>query len=116
MTFEPRGVSGHIDHVTVSLTTSYVFERTPFIKTLLYFCHTDWQVKKIKKAIGDYFIYFPPGYKKSQIGKTVDINAVWDIKVAAMKKHQSQIHDVNLILGFLQKLPKKEHFLVSKRL
>src|SRR3989344_4769755 len=36
LTFEPRGVSGHIDHVTVSMVTSYVFERLSFVKKLLY--------------------------------------------------------------------------------
>lgn len=115
LTFEPRGVSGHIDHITVSMVASYLFERLPYIKTLLYYCHTDWQVRIIKKFLKDYFVYFPPGYKPSEIGLTVDIKPVWKIKEKAMRVHKSQIHDVNRILTFLKLMPKKEYFLVLKK-
>ena len=115
LTFEPRGVSGHIDHVTVSMVVSYLFERLPYVKTLLYYCHTDWQVKIIKTFLKDYFVYFPPGYKSAEIGKTVDIKPVWKIKERAMKVHKSQMHDVNRILAFLKLMPKKEYFLVLKK-
>lgn len=115
LTFEPRGVSGHIDHITVSMVTSYVFEHLKFVKKLLYYCHTDWQVKVIKSFIKDYFVYFPPGYKSTEINLTVDIGDVWKIKEKAMKMHVSQIHDVKRILAFLKLMPKKEYFLVLKK-
>ncbi|MDO8609865.1 MAG: PIG-L family deacetylase, partial [bacterium] len=38
ITNEPRGVSGHIDHVTISMVTSYVFNKLPSAKTILYHC------------------------------------------------------------------------------
>lgn len=115
LTFEPRGVSGHIDHVTVSLVTSYLFEHQSYAKKLLYYCHTNWQVTIIKTFLRDYFIYFPPGYKKSDIGLTVDIGPVWKTKETAMKAHKSQAHDVKRILLFLKLMPKEEHFLVLKK-
>ena len=115
LTFEPRGVSGHIDHITVSLVTSYLFEHLEYVKELMYYCHTDWQVQIIKKLIGDYFIYFPPGYKQSDVNLVVDIKAVWQTKVEAMKKHQSQIHDVKMVLSFLEKMPLKEYFMVLSK-
>ncbi len=115
LTFEPHGVSGHLDHAAVSLVTSYVFEHLKFIKKVLYYCHTERQVKIIKKFIGDYFVYFPPGYKSSEISLTVDIKPVWKTKEKAMRVYKSQIHDVNRILTFLKLMPKKEHFLVLKR-
>src|SRR3989338_3179000 len=80
LTFEPRGISGHIDHITVSLATTYVFYKLPFVQKLLYFCISEEERKLIK----DYFIYFPPGYKKSQINQIVDVSDVWDTKVASM--------------------------------
>lgn len=115
LTFEPRGVSGHIDHITVSMVTTYIFEHLSFVKKILYYCHTDWQVKIIKTFLRDYFVYFPPGYKSTEIGLTVDIKPVWNIKEKAMRIHKSQIHDVNRILTFLKLMPKKEYFLVLKK-
>lgn len=114
LTFEPRGVSGHIDHITVSMVTSYIFIHSPMVKTLYYFCLTE-QIVKEEKKLGDYFIYFPPGYKKSEINKVVDVSEVWETKVKAMKTHRSQMGDVKTILSYLKKMPKEEHFLVLSR-
>jgi len=111
MTFEPHGVSGHIDHIVVSYITTYVFYRLKFIKTLLYYCISDKRRARIK----DYFVYFPPGYKKSQIHKTVPIADVWDQKVQAMHCHISQKHDSDRILKETKELPKEEYFLVLKK-
>jgi LmbE family N-acetylglucosaminyl deacetylase len=57
LTFEPRGVSGHIDHIAVSMITSYVFEKAAFVHKLLYYCITT-QSRALQEP---YFIYFPPG-------------------------------------------------------
>ena len=52
ITFEPRGVSGHIDHIAVSMVSTFVFERSRRLKTLLYFC-----LNKAQRALeGKYFI------------------------------------------------------------
>lgn len=111
ITFEPRGISGHIDHITVSMVTSYVFNRLNFVKTLLQHCITI----NIRKRMGDYFIYFPPGYKKSEIDLIVNVEDEWDIKVKAMMAHKSQIHDAKRILKMRRDLPKEEYFLVIKK-
>lgn len=111
LTFEPRGISGHIDHITVSMVTTYVFEHTEFVKTILYYCITE-QSRALMKA---YFIYFPQGYKTSEIDKIVDTQSVWSLKVKAMRCHESQIHDVARILHNQERLPKKEYFIVEKK-
>jgi LmbE family N-acetylglucosaminyl deacetylase len=110
ITFEPRGVSGHIDHIAVSLITTFVVKRLHFIKELLYHCILENQ----SKNMNDYFIYFPKGYKKSKIDKVVDIKDVWEIKKEAMLAHKSQIHDAKRILKQTEKLPKEEYFLKFK--
>lgn len=108
MTFEPRGVSGHVDHMTVSMITSYVFERLPFIEKLMYYC-----IDEKNRALQEpYFIYFPPGYSEEEIAETFDITSVREKKVASMKAHVSQSHDAERVLRKLEKLPKKETFLV----
>ncbi len=106
---EPRGISGHIDHVTVSMVSSFVYEKLNFVKTILYYCITE----KRAKALKGYFIYVPPGYKESEIDLKIDIRDVWDQKVRAMMEHTSQVHDIKRILARAKKFPKEENFLVA---
>lgn len=108
LTFEPRGVSGHLDHVAVSMITSYIFEKVDFVKELWYYTLTEFARSFYKQ----YFIYFPPGHKESEISKTIDITPVWEQKVAAMYKHRSQKHDIDRLLGIFQKRPKEEYFII----
>ena len=111
ITFEPRGISGHLDHIAVSFITSYVFERAPYIKELWYFCNTDDPINLRK----DYFIYWPSGYKKDEVSKVFDVTPVWDQKVTAMKQHVSQMKDVNNILAQYPPKPKEENYIVLSR-
>lgn len=111
MTFEPRGVSGHIDHIVASMVTSFVFHKLPYIHTLMYYCNRD----AMRQLMKDYFIYMPQGYKEHEVQKIVDTSAVWDTKVQAMNMHKSQQHDIDRILGMSQQLPKEEYFLVVKK-
>lgn len=111
ITFENRGVSGHIDHITVSMVTTFVFHKLPFIKELWYVCTTDLRSNMRQ----DYFIYFPPGYKRSEIDKIVDVSDVWETKVKAMLAHKSQFHDAKRILKTMESFPKEEYFLVVKK-
>ncbi|MBI3366024.1 PIG-L family deacetylase [Candidatus Roizmanbacteria bacterium] len=116
ITLEHRGVSGHIDHVAVSMVSSYVFEHLDSIKTIYYYCTT-------KKARGlqskyrpeGYFIYFPPGYDPENVDKIIDITDVWDIKTRAMNCHKSQLKDVRVVQGIHSEIPKREHFFVREK-
>jgi len=111
MTMEPRGVSGHLDHIAVSMITSFVFEKVKDASELWYYAMTE----ESRSVQDPYFIYFPPGYKKSEISKTVSIDEVFDQKVQAMHKHQSQKSDIDKILGKFLKLPKEENFIILTR-
>jgi LmbE family N-acetylglucosaminyl deacetylase len=109
VTFEPLGISGHLDHIAVSMVSSFVFWKLKFIRQM-------WQVCRLySKERWNYFIYVPPGYKKEEIDKVVDIEDVWDIKVKAMMAYKSQIKDTTRILKLASKFPKKEYFLVTKK-
>jgi len=111
ITFEPRGVSGHIDHIVVSMVVSFLFPKLPFIKTLLYYCIDE----SFRELIKDYFIHVPMGYKKSEIHKTVQTAHVWETKIRAMNKHQSQIHDLKKVLTWQLQAQKQEYFLVVEK-
>ena len=110
LTYEPRGVSGHLDHIAVSMISSFIFERLKFIRKIMYFCRLAVTVGKLP-----YFVYVPPGYKKSEIDLTVDTSAVWEIKVKAMMKHRSQAHDIDRVLGRINRSAKREHFLIRTK-
>ncbi len=108
LTFEPRGVSGHIDHIAVSMITSFVFYKVSYVKHLWQYCLTE-KARNVEEY--DYFIYFPPGYKKSEIVKIRDVSPIWKQKVKAIHAHKSQLHDIEQILKRHAKLPKEECFL-----
>lgn len=111
MTFELKGVSGHIDHVFCSMVTTYLFQKLAFVKTLLYFVVPKYVSKKFK----DYFIYFPQGYRKNQVDQVIDISKFQDLKIKAIKSHVSQAGDVKIVLELIKKLPKEEYFFVKKK-
>jgi LmbE family N-acetylglucosaminyl deacetylase len=108
LTYEPRGVSGHIDHIAVSLITTFVYQKLKFVNTLLYHCMPETQ----RKFVRGYFIYFPPGYKKEEIDRVEDVKEVWNKKIEAIKAHKSQDKDGKTILSFMHIIPKKEYFMV----
>lgn len=105
LTFDMNGVSGHLDHIAVTMVTSYLFEKLSYVKTLMYFCEGEY----FKDTMGsDYFVYVPPGRSQAEIDLTVDISDVVETKIKAMKKHTSQKEDCDWILENT-----KEHFTVE---
>lgn len=108
LTFDKLGISGHLDHIFVSLVTTFVFKKIKSIKTLLYFVELEESLAQVGE---DYFIYMPPGYKQNQIDLSVDTAEVWNTKLEAINAHASQKHDGEMIVRNLQKFPKKEYFI-----
>lgn len=111
LTGEPRGGSGHLDHVAVSLVSSFVFRDSPSVKVILYYCISEERARANKK----YFIYVPPGYKKSDVDLVVPTGTVWEKKLRAMQEHKSQAHDMKRILKQTRRFPKEEYFLVEAK-
>jgi len=102
LTYEPHGISGHLDHIAMSFISSYVYERLPFVKKLMQYCVLDTPSRRKRK----YFVCLPPGYKKSEIDFASNVRGVWDLKVKAIMQHHSQIHDIKRILKMYEKSPK----------
>ncbi|MCS7093319.1 MAG: PIG-L family deacetylase [Patescibacteria group bacterium] len=107
LTYEPRGVSGHIDHIFVSMVTSFVAQKKKL--AILYYCLESNQ----RQAIKDYFIYFPEGYKREETDLEVDISNVIETKIKAIECHQTQAQDGQAIINLLKTSPsyQKEYFL-----
>lgn len=112
ITQEPRGVSGHLDHVALSMISTFVYEKQPSIEAVWYSCIT----KEVRASIPNYFIHFPDGYERKDIDLVLDISSVLDQKISAIKCHASQIKDVERILNRLPNFSPEECFLVRTRL
>lgn len=113
LTMSQSGGSGHIDHIVVSMVTSYVFERLVFIKKIMYSAISREATDKWKKM--PYFVYRPDGVKRSEVDEIINVSSVWDIKLKAMQAHKSQKHDYARVLKMREGLPKEEYFMVKKR-
>lgn len=111
LTIDPRGISGHIDHIAISMVTSFVYQKLEFIKEIWYNCISE----EFRNQTPSYFIYFPQGYKKSEIDKIIDISSVFEQKISAMKAHKSQYKDAEFLISRNAILPKEEYFLVKKK-
>ncbi len=117
VTVEHHGISGHLDHIAISMISTFVYRKSPSVKEIWYSC-----LDRIQ-SVGtrDYFVYFPPGYKAEDIDKVVDISSVWDKKIEVIKVHDSQKADGKRILlqmnilHVLRGFKKLEFFLVSKK-
>lgn len=111
ITIEPRGISGHIDHITISMVASYVFEKLSYVKKIMYFCFP----AEIRNSFESYYIYFPPGYKKDDINLVEDVTKVWKQKINAIHCHKSQAKDGSRVINRLNRFPKHEHFMVREK-
>lgn len=110
MTIERLGVSGHLDHIAVSLTTTYAFLHASYGSKLYYHCLPK---ENREKDLDDYFIYFPEGYNQDEITTRIDWGKYWDRKVEAMQQHQSQRQDVERILKRIVKQTRIDHFILQ---
>ena len=115
ITFEPRGITGHIDHIVISMVSTYLFNHLPYVKKIMYACMSVEQ-RKVAESLPDYFIYFPPGYRKSDVDEVFDVSEVWDTKIKAIKSHLSQKKDVEtFLLPIQEKASKEEFFIVTNK-
>lgn len=115
ITMENRGISGHLDHIAISFITTFVFRKLKSIKELWYYCITQEARETAIRHLGGYFIYFPPGYKKEDITKTIDISSAWEQKKEAIMQHKSQQPDVEATLNAAEELPHEENYIVITR-
>lgn len=111
ITNEWRGVSGHLDHVAVSLISSYVYRKSEYIDAILFNATT----KETSISMQDYFVFFPPGYNRNDVDLVLDISDVFDKKVAAARCHESQLKDATRVVARWKKMPKEELYFVMKR-
>lgn len=112
VTNDQRGNSGHLDHVAVSMVTSFVYSKRESVQAILYNCVP----REVSDAMREYFVYFPHGYQKEQVDLVVDVSEVFDQKLAAARCHESQAADVERVTKrWLAQSTREEWFLVESR-
>ncbi|KKS97969.1 MAG: LmbE family protein [Candidatus Gottesmanbacteria bacterium GW2011_GWA2_43_14] len=110
LTTDRTGVSGHLDHIAVSMVTTFSYLKTTEANKLYYYCLS----KKQRRPEGDdYFVYFPEGYSEDQITTRIDYQKFFEAKTAAMFQHKSQLSDVTAIHSFIKNKPKIENFILQ---
>jgi len=57
----------------------------------------------------------PPGYAPHEITHIMNVEDVWETKLAAMYCHTSQQHDIDRLLKRHSHLPKEEYFIEVKK-
>jgi len=107
LTYEPRGVSGHVDHFFTSMVVSFLASKLK--KTVFYYCLS----KKQRQFIKDYFIFFPEGYSEEEIDLKLNVEKYREKKERLIKIHKTQVKDGDMVLKNMKKQrPLIENFLV----
>ncbi len=113
LTFEPRGVSGHLDHIALTSACHYWFDQKPYLTQMWQFGITPpMHATRHSGSRQHYFVYRPPGIPREQFDRVIDISAQLPTKIAAIKTHRSQQNDVSWMLTTVQNTPAEECFFV----
>lgn len=109
---EPQGISGHLDHIAVSMITTYSYIKSKKGHKLYYICLPKEIVNLTPHD--DYFVYFPEGYEQNMITTRIDYQPFSDKKILAMRQHKSQLAEANQLINIIEPLPKIDFFILHK--
>jgi len=108
LTYEARGVSGHVDHFFTSMVVSFLAQRLK--RKVFYYCLS----KEQRSFIDDYFIFFPEGYDELEINLKLNVERYRKEKEKLIKIHQTQVKDGANVLKIMKKQkPLIENFLIK---
>lgn len=102
MTFEPHGLTGHLDHIAASFLTTQLFHTIQpelpaqvTVTELAYYCLSTTQVPGSKWK--DYFT--PLGREDSYINRRVDVRELLPRKYEVMRQHYTQRRDAATLMA-----------------
>lgn len=93
ITFEPNGLTGHIDHIVAARMATFVFHRLKDeglpLRKMRYYCICE----DIAPAHDTTWIYADKGYSEHEVDELVDTRELSDKIIAVMRAHVSQRAD-----------------------
>lgn len=97
LTFDPNGLTGHIDHIVMSQVATYAYLklRDESHVQLKYFCLPE----SFSPAANTDWIYMPKGRTASEIDEIIDVREVKEQKIAAINAHATQTKDGQALLA-----------------
>ena len=108
ITMDQNGISGHIDHITMSFVASYVFINLKGIdtriKALWYFCVPETILPNADTS----FVFRSKGRSATEIDIKQDISTVFALKKEIMRAHISQRGDAEMLIARAEQAPKLE--------
>lgn len=108
ITMDQNGISGHIDHITMSFVASYVFvklrAKDTRITALWYFCVPEYVLPGADTS----FVFRSKGRTESEIDIKHDISSVFELKKQIMRAHVSQRGDAEMLIARAEQAPKLE--------
>lgn len=112
MTFEPGGLTGHIDHIVAARLASFVFHRLKDKKLPLgkirYYCLSEEKAPTHNTT----WIYADKGYGAHEIDEIVDARSLRDKIITVMRAHHTQRADYEHYLAQQGDSLGLDHFIV----
>lgn len=112
ITFEPNGLTGHIDHIVTARAATFVFHRLKEsglpLKRIRYYCICE----DIAPTHSTTWIYADKGYGEHEIDELVDARDLSDTIMEVMHAHSTQRADCEHYLEMQGGLLGLDHFIV----
>jgi N-acetylglucosamine malate deacetylase 2 len=113
LTFEPAGISGHIDHIVAARAACWVFYRLkpqdPRFSRLRLFCIP----RSLLPNPDTSWIFMDQGFTDDEINEVIDVDGFYDQITAIVKAHHTQRQDAAMHLERMAHgRPLRNHFIV----
>lgn len=112
ITFEPNGLTGHIDHIVAARTASFVFYRLKDaglpLTRIRYYCNSEEKVPLHRTD----WIYADKGYAKHDINEIIDARELRRDIIDVMRIHRTQRADYDYYLALQGDQLGLDHFIV----
>lgn len=110
LAFDIFGVSGHMDHITMTMVATKAFEASPAVKKLYYWAVTEKLAGEMWQRHGRKLW----SRKDGEMTTRVETKQFLAVKMAAAAQHRTQKRDMERMAPFWEKYGHTEHFVLAQ--